>query len=154
MVRVVFKVRVDSFCSLLSFTAVISCGELPTPPNGRKIGTQTTFGATAIFTCNSGSILMGSTVRECLASGLWSGMETRCLGNTRNLLSFKTSPHYHLCNLLMETRSWKAIWGVLWHLVWVYIATVAFIFVLILYAAPVSSHVDKSSVIKSSELLV
>ncbi|KTG40098.1 hypothetical protein cypCar_00017639, partial [Cyprinus carpio] len=58
---------------------IISCGELPTPPNGKKIGTQTTFGATAIFTCNSGYILVGSTVRECLASGLWSGMETHCL---------------------------------------------------------------------------
>uniref|UniRef100_A0A672SF25 CUB and sushi domain-containing protein 3-like n=1 Tax=Sinocyclocheilus grahami TaxID=75366 RepID=A0A672SF25_SINGR len=58
---------------------IISCGELPTPPNGKKIGTQTTFGASAIFTCNSGYILVGSTVRECLASGLWSGMETRCL---------------------------------------------------------------------------
>uniref|UniRef100_A0A673GR16 CUB and sushi domain-containing protein 3-like n=1 Tax=Sinocyclocheilus rhinocerous TaxID=307959 RepID=A0A673GR16_9TELE len=58
---------------------IISCGELPTPPNGKKIGTQTTFGATAIFTCNSGYILVGSTVRECLASGLWSGTETRCL---------------------------------------------------------------------------
>ncbi|XP_041962329.1 CUB and sushi domain-containing protein 3 isoform X2 [Alosa sapidissima] len=58
---------------------IISCGELPTPSNGRKIGTQMTFGATAIFTCNSGYILVGSTVRECLASGLWSGPETQCL---------------------------------------------------------------------------
>ncbi|TRY62380.1 hypothetical protein DNTS_006570, partial [Danionella cerebrum] len=58
---------------------IISCGDLPTLPNGKKIGTQMTFGATAIFTCNSGFILVGSTVRECLASGLWSGMETHCL---------------------------------------------------------------------------
>lgn len=78
--------------SLLPLIAVISCGELPTPPNGKKIGTQTTFGATAIFTCNSGYILVGSTVRECLASGLWSGTETHCLGNTTNLFSFRTSP--------------------------------------------------------------
>ncbi|KAK3515036.1 hypothetical protein QTP70_003356 [Hemibagrus guttatus] len=58
---------------------IISCGMLPTPPNGKKIGTQTTFGATAIFTCDVGYVLVGSTVRECLASGLWSGSETRCL---------------------------------------------------------------------------
>ncbi|KPP79508.1 CUB and sushi domain-containing protein 3-like, partial [Scleropages formosus] len=58
---------------------IISCGELPTPPSGKKIGTQTTFGATAIFTCDPGHILVGSTVRECLSSGLWSGTETRCL---------------------------------------------------------------------------
>uniref|UniRef100_A0A7N5P050 CUB and sushi domain-containing protein 3 n=1 Tax=Ailuropoda melanoleuca TaxID=9646 RepID=A0A7N5P050_AILME len=47
---------------------VISCGELPTPPNGNKIGTQTSYGSTAIFT-----------LRECLSSGLWSGSETKCL---------------------------------------------------------------------------
>uniref|UniRef100_A0A8C7GAZ9 CUB and Sushi multiple domains 3 n=2 Tax=Oncorhynchus TaxID=8016 RepID=A0A8C7GAZ9_ONCKI len=58
---------------------IISCGELPTPPNGRKIGTQTTFGASAIFSCNPGYILVGSTVRECMLSGLWSGTETQCL---------------------------------------------------------------------------
>lgn len=59
---------------------VISCGELPTPPNGNKIGTQTSYGSTAIFTCDSGFMLVGSAVRECLSSGLWSGSETKCLG--------------------------------------------------------------------------
>ncbi|XP_031134127.1 CUB and sushi domain-containing protein 3-like isoform X1 [Sander lucioperca] len=58
---------------------IISCGDLTTPPNGKKIGTQTTFGASAIFSCNLGYVLTGSTVRECLLSGLWSGMETHCL---------------------------------------------------------------------------
>uniref|UniRef100_A0A6Q2X490 CUB and Sushi multiple domains 3a n=1 Tax=Esox lucius TaxID=8010 RepID=A0A6Q2X490_ESOLU len=58
---------------------IISCGDLPVPPNGKKIGTQMTFGATAIFTCDVGFMLVGSTVRECLSSGLWSGQETRCL---------------------------------------------------------------------------
>ncbi|XP_040823013.1 CUB and sushi domain-containing protein 1 [Ochotona curzoniae] len=58
---------------------VISCGSLSFPPNGNKIGTLTVFGATAIFTCNTGYTLVGSHVRECLANGLWSGTETRCL---------------------------------------------------------------------------
>lgn len=62
------------------FTVVISCGDLPTPPNGKKIGTQNTFGASAIFSCNPGYVLSGSTIRECLLSGLWSGDETCCLG--------------------------------------------------------------------------
>ncbi|XP_025893196.1 CUB and sushi domain-containing protein 3-like [Nothoprocta perdicaria] len=61
------------------YCQIISCGELPTPPNGNKIGTQITYGSTAIFTCDSGYMLVGSTVRECLSSGLWSGIETRCL---------------------------------------------------------------------------
>lgn len=68
-------------CVLFLFChKVISCGELPTPPNGNKIGTQITYGSTAIFTCDSGYMLVGSAVRECLSSGLWSGIETRCLG--------------------------------------------------------------------------
>ncbi|KAM3932341.1 CUB and sushi domain-containing protein 1 isoform 2-T2 [Leptodactylus fuscus] len=58
---------------------VISCGDLPTPPNGNRIGTLNVYGATTIFTCNSGYTLVGSHVRECLANGLWSGADTRCL---------------------------------------------------------------------------
>ncbi|XP_034615478.1 CUB and sushi domain-containing protein 3 [Trachemys scripta elegans] len=61
------------------YCQIISCGELPVSPNGNKIGTQITYGSTAIFTCDSGFMLVGSTVRECLSSGLWSGTETRCL---------------------------------------------------------------------------
>uniref|UniRef100_A0A8C5NLT2 CUB and Sushi multiple domains 2 n=4 Tax=Passeriformes TaxID=9126 RepID=A0A8C5NLT2_JUNHY len=58
---------------------IISCGDLPTPPNGNKIGTLTSYGATAIFSCNTGYTLVGSRVRECMANGLWSGAEVRCL---------------------------------------------------------------------------
>ncbi|XP_030679232.1 CUB and sushi domain-containing protein 2 isoform X5 [Nomascus leucogenys] len=58
---------------------IISCGELPIPPNGHRIGTLSIYGATAIFSCNSGYTLVGSRVRECMANGLWSGSEVRCL---------------------------------------------------------------------------
>ncbi|RXN27609.1 CUB and sushi domain-containing 1-like protein [Labeo rohita] len=61
---------------------IISCGELPSPPNGKKMGTLTTYGATAIFMCNTGYTLVGSHVRECQANGLWSGDETKCLAIT------------------------------------------------------------------------
>uniref|UniRef100_A0A8B9R3A7 CUB and Sushi multiple domains 1 n=1 Tax=Astyanax mexicanus TaxID=7994 RepID=A0A8B9R3A7_ASTMX len=70
-------IDIDVLCSV-SF-AVISCGELPSPPNGKKMGTLTTFGATAIFMCNMGYTLVGSHVRECQANGLWSGVDTKCL---------------------------------------------------------------------------
>ncbi|KAL2076608.1 hypothetical protein ACEWY4_027797 [Coilia grayii] len=58
---------------------IISCGELGTPPNGNKIGTLTVYGATAIFSCNTGYTLVGSRVRECMSNGLWSGSEVQCL---------------------------------------------------------------------------
>jgi len=74
------------FCCFHS--PVISCGGLPSPPNGNKIGTLTVYGATAIFTCNTGYTLVGSHVRECLANGLWSGAETQCLGKSLFLFCF------------------------------------------------------------------
>lgn len=52
------------------------------PPNGNKIGTLTVFGATAIFSCNSGYTLVGSRVRECMSTGLWSGTQVQCLGES------------------------------------------------------------------------
>uniref|UniRef100_A0A6Q2X998 CUB and Sushi multiple domains 2 n=1 Tax=Esox lucius TaxID=8010 RepID=A0A6Q2X998_ESOLU len=58
---------------------IISCGDLGTPPNGNKIGTLTVFGATAIFSCNTGYTLVGSRVRECMSNGLWSGSQVQCL---------------------------------------------------------------------------
>nr|XP_048681763.1 CUB and sushi domain-containing protein 2 isoform X3 [Caretta caretta] len=58
---------------------IISCGDLPTPPSGNRIGTLTIYGATAIFSCNTGYTLVGSRVRECMANGLWSGTEVKCL---------------------------------------------------------------------------
>ncbi|XP_036410979.1 CUB and sushi domain-containing protein 2 [Megalops cyprinoides] len=58
---------------------IISCGELGTPPNGNKIGTLTIYGATAIFSCNTGYTLVGSRVRECMSNGLWSGTQVQCL---------------------------------------------------------------------------
>lgn len=82
--------KVFSYFSLfcLFFFLVISCGGLPSPPNGNKIGTLTVYGATAIFTCNTGYTLVGSHVRECLANGLWSGTETQCLGKKTNFCFF------------------------------------------------------------------
>uniref|UniRef100_A0A8C7XQX3 CUB and Sushi multiple domains 2 n=1 Tax=Oryzias sinensis TaxID=183150 RepID=A0A8C7XQX3_9TELE len=58
---------------------IISCGDLGTPPNGNKIGTLTVYGATAIFSCNTGYTLVGSRVRECMSNGLWSGSQVQCL---------------------------------------------------------------------------
>lgn len=65
------------YCFLI---LVISCGDLGTPPNGNKIGTLTVYGATAIFSCNTGYTLVGSRVRECMSNGLWSGTQVQCLG--------------------------------------------------------------------------
>src|SRR4029434_8346921 len=62
--------------------AVISCGELGTPPNGNKIGPLTVFGATAIFSCNTGSTLVGSRARECVFHSLRDGSHAQSARTT------------------------------------------------------------------------
>uniref|UniRef100_G1LJB7 CUB and sushi domain-containing protein 3 n=1 Tax=Ailuropoda melanoleuca TaxID=9646 RepID=G1LJB7_AILME len=69
------------------YCQIISCGELPTPPNGNKIGTQTSYGSTAIFT-----------LRECLSSGLWSGSETKCLGTDFLIILTNHTPTHLIVN--------------------------------------------------------
>lgn len=80
---------------MISFAtlSVISCGDLGTPPNGNKIGTLTVYGATAIFSCNTGYTLVGSRVRECLSNGLWSGTLVQCLGRSFGGPPPKSSQH-------------------------------------------------------------
>ncbi len=78
---IVTKKNTNTF--FIWFYIVISCGDLGTPPNGNKIGTLTVYGATAIFSCNTGYTLVGSRVRECMSNGLWSGAEVQCLGKSR-----------------------------------------------------------------------
>ncbi|XP_029427966.1 CUB and sushi domain-containing protein 2 isoform X2 [Rhinatrema bivittatum] len=68
-----------SFGGSVPTCKLISCGDLPTPANGNRIGTLTVYSATAIFSCNTGYTLVGSRVRECMANGLWSGLEVKCL---------------------------------------------------------------------------
>lgn len=92
------------FCLFFFYFLVISCGGLPSPPNGNKIGTLTVYGATAIFTCNTGYTLVGSHVRECLANGLWSGTETQCLGKTPKFLSL-----FLFGFVLYSTKNWNSV---------------------------------------------
>lgn len=97
----------DLFIEPFMIFSVISCGELPTPPSGHRIGTMSVYGATAIFSCNSRYTLVGSRVRECMANGLWSGSEVRCLGepHTSSLLSESTYSKHQLSGIHCD-QSW------------------------------------------------
>lgn len=90
--------------------SVISCGDLGTPPNGHKIGTLTVYGATAIFSCNTGYTLVGSRVRECMSNGLWSGTQVQCLGESLNTLKCFTTFHVSctLLQALLATLTWDS----------------------------------------------
>jgi hypothetical protein len=55
------------------------CGFLTNPLNGFVSQTQgTEYLATAVFTCNTGYTLVGSSTRICQASGVWSTVSPVC----------------------------------------------------------------------------
>lgn len=54
---------------------MISCGALPTPPNGRKSTFNFLSGAEVKFDCDPGYVLLGEQRRWCYASGDWNWPE-------------------------------------------------------------------------------
>ena len=56
----------------------MTCPVLPPIPNGIVIATGFSVGSTATYSCNLGQMLFGSTTRQCLADGSWSGQMPFC----------------------------------------------------------------------------
>jgi hypothetical protein len=56
----------------------IDCGELAAPDNGTVEATSTIYGSEATYFCNEGADLLGEAVRECQATGAWSGEAPVC----------------------------------------------------------------------------
>jgi hypothetical protein len=56
----------------------VDCGALMAPMNGNVGAASTTFGSLAVYSCNDGFTLIGSNMRECQASGTWSGTTPTC----------------------------------------------------------------------------
>ena len=60
-------------------STAVDCGNLPNPANGQVSNTAgTTFGQTAIYSCNAGYNLVGDSTRTCQADGMWSGSAPTC----------------------------------------------------------------------------
>ena len=78
------KVSVKPTCVLAiiinSSHTVVDCGNLEDPNNGQVSLNATTFGSSAIYTCESGFNLNGNMQRMCQANGDWSGNEPVCEG--------------------------------------------------------------------------
>lgn len=59
-------------------TLAIDCGHIPSPENGKVVfNPNTLFGSTAEFSCKRGFRLMGTSERECEATG-WSLEQPTC----------------------------------------------------------------------------
>ena len=57
----------------------MDCGPLSDPANGAvHLSEGTGFGDIAVYSCDAGYFLSGIPTRDCLATGLWSGVEPTC----------------------------------------------------------------------------
>ena len=59
-------------------TAVVNCGNLANPTNGRVDLTGKTVGSTATYRCKRGFRLQGQSRRTCQNNGQWSGRAPTC----------------------------------------------------------------------------
>ena len=70
----------------LKFLTAVNCGTLSNPANGQVSHTGgTTYGQTATYSCNTGYNRVGSHIRTCQATGVWSGDAPTCQGRLYHL---------------------------------------------------------------------
>ena len=68
----------DNTNTIIVYTAR-DCGLLSHPANGTvDLSDGTKFGATATYSCDAGYDMNGISTRDCLSTGLWSGVEPTC----------------------------------------------------------------------------
>ena len=72
-----YKISVDFFFTI---SAIVDCGSLPSPDNGRVLVFDSLVGNFADYFCDPGFILDGNFFRICLDNGSWSGSEPTCTG--------------------------------------------------------------------------
>ena len=72
--------RFECSCVFVFFASVVDCGALENPVNGLVAYSDTTFSSTATYSCSTGYTLDGVAMRNCLASGTWSGSQPMCAG--------------------------------------------------------------------------
>ena len=66
--------------SMYSVPLAIDCGDPGTPANGQRSLSGTTPGYVAIYTCDVGYTMQGSTSITCQYNGQWSGSVPQCNG--------------------------------------------------------------------------
>ena len=82
--------------------SVVNCGTLTDPPNGMVTLTNTTFGGTATYSCNTGYTLSGDMTRMCGADGNWTGSEPNCVGECLHVLKYTLSREQPLSWCLVQ----------------------------------------------------
>lgn len=94
------------FAFFSSFVANIKardCGPLPFLLNGTAIGQRTVYPNEIIFNCDAGFNLVGSRIRRCQSTGIWSGKQTSCQGS--NFSMIHSNKNYYIFNLSSPQRT-------------------------------------------------
>ena len=94
------------FAFFSSFVANIKardCGPLPFLLNGTAIGQRTVYPNEIIFNCDAGFNLVGTRIRRCQSTGIWSGKQTSCQGS--NFSMIHSNKNYYIFNLSSPQRT-------------------------------------------------
>jgi CUB/sushi domain-containing protein len=70
---------------------IVDCGALTAPTSGTVAAPTTTYGSTAMYSCNTGYGPSGSVSRSCQADGTWSGTAATCTIKNCGVLSGPTN---------------------------------------------------------------
>ena len=70
--------------SFMMITAEVTCPELDNPEDGIVDIQDNTPGGAAVYRCNPGLSLIGSSLRLCNEDGTWAGVPPTCRGEYKN----------------------------------------------------------------------
>ena len=71
---------------LLYHMLAVDCPDLEPPGNGEVRLSGRLIGDSAMYECSDGFELIGSVIRTCLQTGVWSGNEPECSGKYEPIL--------------------------------------------------------------------
>ena len=81
----------------------VECGSLTDPDNGQvNTPSGTTFGSTAVYTCNMGYVLSHQQTVMCSSNGMWSPASPSCNGENTTL-------HYSRIDVIHKYYSLSAV---------------------------------------------
>lgn len=108
------------FAFFSSFVANIKardCGPLPFLLNGTAIGQRTVYPNEIIFNCDAGFNLVGSRIRRCQSTGIWSGKQTSCQGS--NFSMIHSNINYYIFNTTENPIFYNSHQPMLFHPTWI-----------------------------------
>ena len=94
-------------CVLTFIYAAVDCGELVSPENGQVLMFEgTSLRGSAVYNCDQGYLLLGTTVRQCEANGEWSSTEPTCTCEFTMNLNYLYKKCIQNCFFNVKVKMW------------------------------------------------